>query len=429
MIRHGDHMTHLVASPDVPTARAGAENALRTDEQLRRILPREMVRGFRPHARRLAQSVISGVRQSVPEYVEPLEGPFAEVLIAAAQSVILRGIDAIQEPRTPTDDWTPLFRSIGTIECGQGRSLDALRAAFRVAAAVTTQYVTRYARHYGVATEVLTSLRAVVDVECERLCGLAAEGYASAESGTSGQAARRRERVLHLLLAEPVPDIAAATEEARALGWPLPDTLVAVVLRRPDDAELTDLGDSVLADLHGPRPCLLAAADDPVLAELPRQLPGWRAAIGPPAPLSDVRSSLHVARRALDLAERGLLPAEPVIDCAEHRTTLMLFADDLLIDNLVERRLAPLATLTERQQDRMLITLQHWLAARGHAGEIAQRLDVHPQTVRYRVNKLQQLFGEQLTDPQSRFELALATRVRLLRCAALPQRPQEFVTE
>ncbi|MFB9727743.1 helix-turn-helix domain-containing protein [Haloechinothrix salitolerans] len=424
-------MTNLVASPDIPAARTGADNAVRAGEHLRRMLPREMVRGFRPHARRLAQSIISGVRQSVPEYAEPLEGPFAEVLTAAAQSVILRGIDAILEPKTSSEDWTPLFRSIGTIECGQGRSLDALRAAYRVAASVTTQYVTRYARHYGVATEVLTSLRAIIDAQCERLCGLAAEGYASAASGASSHAARRREHVLHLLLAEPVPDIAGATEEARALGQPLPDTLVAVALRRPDRAEPTydDLGESVLADLHGPQPCLLVPADDPVLTELPRHLPGWGAAIGPATSLTDIRSSLHVARRALDLAERGLLPAEPVIDCGEHRTTLMLFADDLLIDNLIERRLAPLATLTERQQERMLVTLQHWLAARGHAGEIAQRLDVHPQTVRYRVNKLQQLFGEQLTDPQSRFELALATKVRLLRSAALPTRPEEFVAK
>ncbi|WP_157362380.1 PucR family transcriptional regulator [Haloechinothrix halophila] len=427
-------MTNLVASPDVPSARAGTEDAARTGEQLRRVLPREMVRGFRPHARRLAQSIITGVRQSVPEYTEPLDGPFAEVLIAAAQSVILRGIDAILEPKTSSDDWTPLFRSIGTIECGQGRSVDALRAAYRVAASVTKQYVTRYARHYGVATEMLTSLSAIIDAQCERLCVLAAEGHANAESGISGQAARRRERVLHLLLAEPVPDIAAATEEARTLRWPMPDTLAAVALRRTDhadtaDASYGDLGESVLADLHGPRPCLLVAADDPVLADLPRRLPGWQAAIGPAAPLTDVRSSLHVAHRALDLAERGMLPAEHVIDCAEHRTTLMLFADDLLIDNLVERRLAPLAPLTERQQERLLVTLQQWLATRGHAGEIAQRLAIHPQTVRYRVNKLQQLFGEQLTDPQSRFELALATRVRLLRSGALPARSPDFVAE
>ncbi|MPZ00277.1 MAG: PucR family transcriptional regulator [Actinophytocola sp.] len=422
-------MTNLVASPDVPMARENTDDAVRTADQLRRVLPREMVRGFRPHARRLAQSIITGVRQSVPEYAEPLEGPFAEVLIAAAQSVILRGIDALLEPKTSSDDWTPLFRSIGAIECGQGRSLDALRAAYRVAASVTAQYVTRYVRHYGVATEVLTSLRSIIDTECERLCGLAAEGYASAKAGTSGQAARRRERVLHLLLAEPVPEIAAATEEARALGCPLPDTLVAVALRRPDDPVHGDLGGTVFADLHGPRPCLLTTADDPVLAELPRLLPGWRAAIGPAAPLCDVRSSLHVAHRALDLTERGMLPDAPVIDCAEHRTTLMLFADDLLIDNLVERRLAPLAPLTERQQERMLVTLREWLATRGQVCEIAQRLRVHPQTVRYRVNKLQQLFGEHLTDPQCRFELALATRVRLLRYATRPTRSGEFVVE
>jgi DNA-binding PucR family transcriptional regulator len=35
---------------------------------------------------------------------------------------------------------------------------------------------------------------------------------------------------------------------------------------------------------------------------------------------------------------------------------------------------------------------------------------VHPQTVRYRMRQLRDLFGERLEDPDSRFELALALR-------------------
>jgi DNA-binding PucR family transcriptional regulator len=35
---------------------------------------------------------------------------------------------------------------------------------------------------------------------------------------------------------------------------------------------------------------------------------------------------------------------------------------------------------------------------------------VHPQTVRYRLGRLRELFGEQLDDPQHRVELELALR-------------------
>jgi DNA-binding PucR family transcriptional regulator len=43
---------------------------------------------------------------------------------------------------------------------------------------------------------------------------------------------------------------------------------------------------------------------------------------------------------------------------------------------------------------------------------VAAALHVHPQTVRYRVAQLRDLFGEALEDPAARFELSLAVRVR-----------------
>ena len=39
-------------------------------------------------------------------------------------------------------------------------------------------------------------------------------------------------------------------------------------------------------------------------------------------------------------------------------------------------------------------------------------LHVHPQTVRYRLAQLRELFGDELEDPHARFELSLALRAR-----------------
>ena len=41
---------------------------------------------------------------------------------------------------------------------------------------------------------------------------------------------------------------------------------------------------------------------------------------------------------------------------------------------------------------------------------MAAELHVHPQTVRYRLARLRERFGERLDDPEARFELALALR-------------------
>ena len=40
---------------------------------------------------------------------------------------------------------------------------------------------------------------------------------------------------------------------------------------------------------------------------------------------------------------------------------------------------------------------------------------MHPQTVRYRLKQLRDLFGEKLEDPDSRFELSLALRAASVR--------------
>jgi DNA-binding PucR family transcriptional regulator len=49
--------------------------------------------------------------------------------------------------------------------------------------------------------------------------------------------------------------------------------------------------------------------------------------------------------------------------------------------------------------------------------EVARAIHVHPQTVRYRLNQLRDLFGD---DPDTRFELMVVTRARTLRGRSWP---------
>ena len=51
-----------------------------------------------------------------------------------------------------------------------------------------------------------------------------------------------------------------------------------------------------------------------------------------------------------------------------------------------------------------------WLAEQGRLGQVAERLGIHPQTARYRLGRLRELFGTALDDPESRFWLELALR-------------------
>src|SRR5690606_32323751 len=103
-----------------------------------------------------------------------------------------------------------------------------------------------------------------------------------------------------------------------------------------------------------------------------------------------------------------------VIRCGETMSTLILFLDEGLITSLAERRLAPLAHLRPSQQDRLAETLLAWLQSGRNANEVAMRLHVHPQTVRYRLRQLEEPFGDQLLDPDLRFDLEIVLRARAL---------------
>ncbi len=89
---------------------------------------------------------------------------------------------------------------------------------------------------------------------------------------------------------------------------------------------------------------------------------------------------------------------------------VLLHSDEALAQQLRGRLLASLDGLTARQRQRMLETLRAWLDAQGHVLDMAERLSVHPQTVRYRMRQLEAAFGDRLRDPDARFELELALR-------------------
>jgi DNA-binding PucR family transcriptional regulator len=135
------------------------------------------------------------------------------------------------------------------------------------------------------------------------------------------------------------------------------------------------------------------------------------AALGPAVALPRAAHSLARARAAHALMLEGLLPDQPIVAADDHLCELMLHGGDTtLAADLAARVLAPLAELRPKAATRLRETLRAWLDHPGQVQAVAERLHVHPQTVRYRVAQLRELFGDSLDDPDARFELALALR-------------------
>jgi DNA-binding PucR family transcriptional regulator len=132
---------------------------------------------------------------------------------------------------------------------------------------------------------------------------------------------------------------------------------------------------------------------------------------GPTVPWARTADSLRRAAAAYRLAAAGRVASDELVVAEDHLATLLLGADRALAADLAASRLAPLADLAEGPRARLTETLRAWLDRPGQVQAVAAELGVHPQTVRYRLRQLRELFGTRLEDPEARFELALALRV------------------
>ncbi len=131
--------------------------------------------------------------------------------------------------------------------------------------------------------------------------------------------------------------------------------------------------------------------------------------------VTEAGRSLRWATRALGLMGRGILPRQGVVRCADHLSTLLLYGDEPLLAQLQARALAPLDTVSAGQRPRLAETLLAWLLSGSNVPDVAARLHIHPQTVRYRLRQLEKLFGDALHDPDTRLDLVLALRAEALR--------------
>jgi DNA-binding PucR family transcriptional regulator len=133
-----------------------------------------------------------------------------------------------------------------------------------------------------------------------------------------------------------------------------------------------------------------------------------RAGLGTTVAWGDAALSFGRARAALALAPAV---SEPLISARDHAGELLLRADAVLAAEFAAAELAPLSELSAGSRERLTATLAAWLDEQGRLGPAALRLGIHPQTARYRLARLRELFGDALDDPDTRFWLALALRV------------------
>lgn len=310
----------------------------------------------------------------------------------------------------PGDETAHLvFEQIGRQQLLEGVELTRLLTAFQLGARIAWRHVSAAAVEIGFPARTIAALGDAVFVFVNQLSFSAARGYLAAQQEDQRAREHRREELVDLLLSGRAgPEaIAAAAERA---AWALPAT-AAVVLVDPDDEAAARVVDRLGPDCLPVRQEHLrgAVVPDPMgrRRQLTVQLQGTHAVVGSGVGLEALPRSCEVARTAALLCRQGVLQGDPVF-AEEHLDTLIVWRDQPMLEYLRAQVLAPLEALTEGARERLVETLRSWLLHQGSNPAMAEDLRVHPQTVRYRMGQLREVFGDALDDPRERARLMLA---------------------
>ncbi|WP_433334123.1 PucR family transcriptional regulator [Spirillospora sp. CA-294931] len=384
-------------------------------------LPPQIVAILRPEIPALIDDIVGEIGSAIPEFVDPGREPRAG-LRAAAEQALATFMDLLSGSTDSVERRDELCRALGRREAHEGRSMDALQAAYRTGVQVAWRRATEVGRRRGLSSAVMSRLADAAFSYIDELATLSVEGYMEAKARSSERRVERHRLLLDLVLKRPAVARAALVAPAEEAGWDVPDEVTMVALPAQARCLIEALDPDVLADAGPPDPILLVPGplDRGRRAMLAAAIPERRAAAGLTVLLEDARDSLRWARQALALVDAGILEDDGLVVCEDHLLELWLLSDGALLDQIARRRLARMARLSRTQHGRLTETLGAWLETQGNAVDTARILQVHPQTVRYRMRQVSELFGAELADADSRFTLELVLRADRLRRRRTP---------
>lgn len=382
--------------------------------------------GQAPPVRLPDAAVIRRLRRLIPAIADEAAGT-ARTRVAAFQwdrrpddrdllrEAVTAAIDAFLRVPGPPDEPPPqvigVFRLLGETEADGGRGPEDLHAALSAATGAVAERLAEQAVRYraGLTPRDGGALVRLGLTYTDRLKQAAAAGHRAAEARATGCPGPARRRLVELLLRpHPEPDDLAAA--ASAAGWPPPRTVAAIALDPRPSGRRRVLPPDVLSGLHLDVPCLIFP--DPAgpgrRAALEAMLAGHPSVVGPTVEVARTEASLRLARRGLELLPPDLVRTRAPVRLSEHTPALLLLQSPQLARVLADRRLAPLRRLRPSQRPRYVDTLLAYFECGFNGITTAARLQTHPQTVRNRVRRLNDLLGPDLYDPAHALDYLIA---------------------
>jgi hypothetical protein len=380
--------------------------------------PRSRVRDEIAADPRVVDAVVAAVHAQVPVYAALDDSRLPEVRAIAAWGVdrLLR-LWATGGTLEPAD--LRRFRGIAAARAADGRPVQAVLRAYRVAATVLTDEVT--ARATGLTAADGLALARVLLTALDTL----SEEMATAYAVTTEDLAGDRDRALRLLLDDLIAgrhaSEGALTDRSARLGVHLPEPYCLLVAEpaaggAPDISYeaaaglLGALGDCgvALSTVRGSRAVLLfpAVAAGRVPAVLHER--GWRGCAITGEGLDRVAVAHRLAADALDTAPaHAHRPGRLLTDADAHVLALLAGHPAAAPEHIARLVLGP---LTDPEQRHLLEALTAYIDA-GSATAAARALHLHPQSLRYRLRRVHVLTSRDPRDPWQRLTLDIARTV------------------
>jgi hypothetical protein len=327
-------------------------------------------------------------------------------------------VSALREPAEATDFTAP--REAGRRRAHQGVPLPEVLRAYRTALTTLWSVLTERAQEIRDPrmVDTLISLAGQLWQRGDEYAAELAESYrATTTEMTVAQHQRRSALAEALFTGAPGPE-SAPWEVSRLLGLPPDGELAVVAAENPSTAaEGLPRVEALLAErglvsawrlssvLQMGVVSLRGSQWDEMLDTL-RGTARSRVGVSPVySSLRDTPRALHLARVAL--AGGGAGQAEVTV--FDPSPLAALVAHDMSEGKRIVRRvLGAVFELPAEDRVVLLDTLRVWFERAGSAEQAAEQLYCHPNTVRYRLRRLQELTGRSLSEPYEVADLAAA---------------------
>ncbi|MCB0867389.1 MAG: helix-turn-helix domain-containing protein [Solirubrobacterales bacterium] len=359
--------------------------------------------------------ILESIGREIPEYARPLEGAFGRGVRRGTDEALQQFVGLIRNPDADRRRSRRVYVILGRGEFMNGRSLDSLQSAYRIGARIAWRRIAAASLDAGLGGKTLSLLAESIFVYIDELSADSTEGYAIAQFRQQGTRLRRERQLVNLMLSDPAPETSEIETAARAAAWEIPKSLAALACHERDLVEISRiLPIGVISATVDGYTCLVLP--DPNAPGRLKQISdaiGHRFACqGSEVRLGRLSESWSLARTAFEAGGSGYFKASGLVRAEEHLVDLALFNSRDLIRQLRSRTTRPLDGLTPKAKERMVETALAYIEERGNASAMARTLDIHPQTARYRIARLREIFGEELDRPDDRLALELSLRAR-----------------